>query len=96
MAQMQATHTIEGLLTVEVAPGAFVAENGHVMTRLSATKWGGGEGLEILDYSGPGTSRSPTRSSLRLNGPAKRKPNCVARPERRELGRLSAQAQARS
>lgn len=55
MAQMQATHTIEGLLTVEVAPGAFVAENGHVMTRLSATKWGGGEGLEILDYSGPGT-----------------------------------------
>ncbi|WP_326546473.1 hypothetical protein QGN32_23085 [Mycolicibacterium sp. ND9-15] len=40
---------------MEVAPRAFVAENGHVMTRLSATKWGGGEGLEILDYSGPGT-----------------------------------------
>ncbi|AVP41855.1 hypothetical protein SEA_JSQUARED_3 [Mycobacterium phage Jsquared] len=55
MAQMQATHTIEGYLAVEVAPRAFVAENGHVLTRLSATKWGGGEGLEILNYSGPGT-----------------------------------------
>lgn len=55
MAQMQATHTIEGHLAVEVAPRAFVAENGHVLTRLSATKWGGGEGLEILDYSGAGT-----------------------------------------
>ncbi|ATN92135.1 hypothetical protein SEA_TIPSYTHETREX_3 [Mycobacterium phage TipsytheTRex] len=55
MAQMQATHTIEGFLAVEVAPRAFVAENGHVLTRLSATKWGGGEGLEILNYEGPGT-----------------------------------------
>ena len=55
MAQMQATHTIEGYLAVEVAPRAFVAENGHILSRTSATKWGGSEGLEILGYSGPGT-----------------------------------------
>ncbi|AGK85965.1 hypothetical protein SEA_POMAR16_3 [Mycobacterium phage Pomar16] len=54
MALMQATHTIEGFLAVETHPRAFVAENGHVITRLSATKWGGWEGLEILEYSGDG------------------------------------------
>ncbi|ASZ75171.1 hypothetical protein PBI_MISSWHITE_3 [Mycobacterium phage MissWhite] len=55
MAQMPATHTINGFLARELAPTVFVAENGHLISRLSATKWGGGEGLPIEEYSGPGT-----------------------------------------
>jgi hypothetical protein len=33
MATMEATHTVEGLLAVEVAPRAFVVENGQILTR---------------------------------------------------------------
>jgi hypothetical protein len=55
MATMAATHTINGFLAVEVAPRAFVGSTGELVTRTSATKWGGGEGMEILPYTGPGT-----------------------------------------
>ena len=55
MATMEATHTVEGLLAVEVAPRAFVVESGQILTRTSATKCGGWEGLEIGEYSGSGT-----------------------------------------
>jgi hypothetical protein len=52
---MAATHTINGCLAVEVAPRAFVVSEGELVTRTSATKWGGGDGMEILEYSGDGT-----------------------------------------
>lgn len=55
MARLKGTHTLEGFLAVEAAPRAFVVENGHLLTRTSATKWGGCEGLEILEYSGSDT-----------------------------------------
>ncbi|AIW02900.1 hypothetical protein KIY87_gp04 [Mycobacterium phage Malec] len=55
MTQMQATHTINGVLAVEVAPRAFVGAGGELVTRTSATKWGGFEGMEILEYSGDET-----------------------------------------
>jgi hypothetical protein len=55
MAQMAATHTVEEYLAVEVFPEVFVVENGHLLTRTSATKWGGWEGLDIQEYQGPGT-----------------------------------------
>lgn len=35
-------------------PRTFVVESGHLIASLSATKWGGWKGLEILDYSGIG------------------------------------------
>ncbi|QGJ87730.1 hypothetical protein SEA_LEOGANIA_3 [Mycobacterium phage Leogania] len=55
MTQMKATHTINGFLAVEVAPRAFVGSTGELVTRTSATKWGGFEGMEIIDYDGDGT-----------------------------------------
>lgn len=54
MTQYAATHTINYYLAVEVAPRAFVAETGNVLTRTSATKWGGFGGMEIVEYTGPG------------------------------------------
>ena len=55
MTAMTATHAIKGLLAVEAAPWVFVLENGLVMTRTAATKWGDGPGLDILEYTGSGT-----------------------------------------
>ena len=55
MTSMTATHTVEELLAVEAAPYVFVLENGLVMTRTAATKWGDGTGLDILEYTGSGT-----------------------------------------
>lgn len=56
MALHPTTHTIEGILAVEVLPHAFVTAEGDVIGRIGATKWGGWEGLEILEYDGPETT----------------------------------------
>ena len=55
MTTVAATHTIEGYLAAEVAPNAYVVENGQVVSKTSLSKWGGLGGLELFPYSGPGT-----------------------------------------